>query len=41
MGKGAEIMKRPGLKTFVDKLSQLYEIVIFSDDDSMVFPSFL
>ena len=29
-------MKRPGLKQFLDKLSQLYEIVIFSDEDSMV-----
>lgn len=35
-GKGAEIMKRPGLKQFLEKLSTLFEIVVFSDEDSMV-----
>ena len=29
-------MKRPGMKPFFDKLSRMYEIVIFSDEDSMV-----
>ena len=31
-----EIMKRPGLKQFFNQLAGLYEIVIFSDEDTMV-----
>jgi len=33
-GKGFEIMKRPGLTEFLNKMSQMYEIVIFSDEDT-------
>lgn len=31
-----EIMKRPGLKQFLNQLAGVYEIVIFSDEDTMV-----
>lgn len=31
-----EIMKRPGLKQFFNQLAGVYEIVIFSDEDTMV-----
>lgn len=34
--KSAEIMKRPGLSKFLKKLSTLYEVVILTDDESMV-----
>ena len=33
-GKGLT-MKRPGLNNFLKKLSQKYELVIFTDDDYM------
>lgn len=33
-GKGLIINKRPGLNNFLKKMSQIYEIVIFSDDES-------
>lgn len=32
-GKGYEVMKRPGLTEFLNKASQMYEVVIFSDED--------
>lgn len=35
-GKGLIVHKRPGLQQFLKKMSQLYEVVIFSDDDSML-----
>mgnify|MGYP000128419961 FL=1 len=35
-GKGLIVHKRPGLQQFLKKVSQLYEVVIFSDDDSML-----
>ena len=35
-GKGAEIVKRPGLTKFLKHLQGNYEIVVFSDDDTMV-----
>lgn len=34
-GKGLVIHKRPGLNQFLKKMSQMYEVVIFSNDDSM------
>lgn len=34
-GKGLVIHKRPGLNQFLKKVSQIYEVVIFSNDDSM------
>ena len=34
--KGAEIVKRPGLTKFLKHLQGNYEIVVFSDDDTMV-----
>jgi import inner membrane translocase subunit TIM50 len=40
-GKGVNIRKRPGLANFLKKMSQHYEIVIFSDDDSMFIESVL
>ena len=30
---GFEILKRPGLKTFIDELSKYYEIVLFSNEE--------
>jgi import inner membrane translocase subunit TIM50 len=35
-GKGLIVHKRPGLHNFLKKMSQLYEVVVFSDDDSML-----
>lgn len=35
-GKGLIVKKRPGLHQFLKKMSGLYEIVLFSDDDSML-----
>jgi import inner membrane translocase subunit TIM50 len=32
-GKGVQILKRPGLDQFIERLSELYEIVIYTDDD--------
>lgn len=32
-GKGMQIIKRPGLEQFLERLSYLYEIVIYTDDD--------
>ena len=32
-GKGFVIDKRPGLTEFLGKLSQMYEVVLFCDDD--------
>lgn len=34
-GKGAEIVKRPGLTKFLKHLQGNFEIVVFSDDDTM------
>jgi import inner membrane translocase subunit TIM50 len=34
-GKGLTIKKRPGLMNFLKRLSQKYEVVIFSDEDFM------
>ena len=34
-GKGLTLKRRPGLNNFLKRLSQKYEIVIFSDDDFM------
>ena len=34
-GKGLVIKKRPGLQQFLKKMSGLYEIILFSDEDSM------
>lgn len=38
-GKGVNIKRRPGLNQFLKKMSQMYEIVIFSDDDSIFIES--
>lgn len=35
-GQGLILHKRPGLQHFLKTMSQLYEVVIFSDDDSML-----
>lgn len=35
-GKGLVVHKRPGLHNFLKKMSQMYEVVVFSDDDSML-----
>ena len=32
-GKGMQMDKRPGLAKFLSELSQMYEVVLFSDDD--------
>ena len=32
-GKGLQVIKRPGLDNLLKRLSQLYEIVIYTDDD--------
>ena len=37
-GKGVEVVMRPGLQKFLNYLAQMYEIVVFSDDDTMVHP---
>ena len=36
MGKGFEIIKRPGLNKFLLEMSNYYEIVVFGDEDSNV-----
>lgn len=36
MGKGFEIIKRPGLNKFLLELSNHYEIVVFGTEDSGV-----
>jgi TFIIF-interacting CTD phosphatase-like protein len=35
-GQGLIVHKRPGLQQFLKKVGQLYEVIIFSDDDSML-----
>jgi TFIIF-interacting CTD phosphatase-like protein len=35
-GVGYEILKRPGLSVFLQRMSRYYEIVIFGDEDSGV-----
>jgi len=37
LGVGQEIVKRPGLDLFLQRLSRMGEVVIFADDDLMVF----
>ena len=32
LGKGMTLKRRPGLNQMLNKLGQLYEIIIFSDD---------
>lgn len=34
-GKGLVIHRRPGLNQFLKKMSQMYEVVLFSNDDPM------
>jgi TFIIF-interacting CTD phosphatase-like protein len=34
-GKGLTMKRRPGLSNFLKKLSQKYELVIYTDDDFM------
>ena len=41
MGRGFEIVQRPGLNKFLLEMSNFYEIVIFGDEDSNVNLSFL
>jgi TFIIF-interacting CTD phosphatase-like protein len=41
MGKGLVVSKRPGLTKFLRKMAQMYEVVIFSDDDSMLIQALL
>lgn len=33
-GTGFEILKRPGLSVFLQRMSKFYEIVIFGDEES-------
>ena len=40
-GKGVNIKKRPGLSNFLKKMSQIYEVVIFSDDEAMFIESII
>lgn len=40
-GKGLVLKKRPGLQQFLNKMSRLYEVIIFSDDDSMLLETLL
>lgn len=40
-GKGVNIKKRPGLNKFIKKAATMYEVVIFSDDDSIFIESIL
>jgi len=40
-GKGTQVKKRPGLNTFIRRLSHLYEIVIFSEDDMFVMNKYI
>lgn len=35
-GRGTQIKKRPGLNQFLRRLSHLYEVIIFSEDDLFV-----
>ena len=35
-GKGTEIVKRPGLSKFLRRLSEIFEVVILTDDETMV-----
>ena len=35
-GKGLIVKKRPGLQQFLKRMGGIYEIVLFSDDDSML-----
>lgn len=35
-GKGLVVKKRPGLQAMLNKLKNNYEIILFSDDDSMM-----
>lgn len=34
-GIGFEILKRPGLSVFINRMSKFYEIVVFGDSESM------
>ncbi|KRX00168.1 HAD-like domain [Pseudocohnilembus persalinus] len=34
-GKGTEVQKRPGLQKFLRQLSQQFEVVVFTDDETM------
>ena len=36
LGVGYEIVKRPGLDVFLQRLSRMGEVVIFANDDLMV-----
>ena len=36
LGVGYEIIKRPGLDVFLRRLSRMGEVVIFSDENTMV-----
>ena len=38
-GKGMTLKRRPGLAQFLKRLSQKYEVVIFTDDDFMFLTS--
>ena len=40
-GKGVTIKKRPGLKKFIKKAAMQFEVVVFSDDDSIFIESIL
>lgn len=35
-GQGFEILKRPGLSVFLQRMSRYYEVVIFGDEESGV-----
>ncbi len=34
MGLGFEILKRPGLSVFIQRMSRMYEVVIFGDEEN-------
>ena len=40
-GVGFEILKRPGLTEFLDRMSRVYEVVVFGDEDIQVWLSLL
>lgn len=40
-GKGLIVSKRPGLQQFLKKAVQNYELVVFSDDDSIMIQTLL
>ncbi|CAG9333076.1 unnamed protein product [Blepharisma stoltei] len=35
-GKGFEVMKRPGLSDFLNRMARMYEVVIFSDEETFL-----